>query len=224
MMKKQEGLGVFAEEFTKFGAIEAFRMLRTNIQYASLGKEIKSIVVTSYNKGEGKSTITSNLAMTMVAAEQKVLLVDGDLRRPTIHELFGLPNFGLTNILLDNKLKEGIQRHVGGKNLDVICSGPVPPNPTELLSSKSMKDCLESLKEDYDIILIDSPPIGIITDAAILSTLVDGVIFVTKAYSTKKEELKQGLETLGKVQANILGVVLNDLKVKASNNEYYNYN
>lgn len=205
---------------------EAFRTLRTNIQFANIDKNIKSIVMTSSNPDEGKSTVLVNLAITMAHADQKVLLIDGDLRKPTINKYFELvESYGLTNILMDGgEGNQGIQKISEVPGLEVITSGPIPPNPSELLSSDQMKRFLARMKEEYDIVLIDAPPVGVVTDAAILSTLVEGTLLTCRQGETLIESVEFAKEKLEKVNANILGVVLNGVKRTGKKYDYYYYN
>lgn len=202
-------------------ASEAYRTLRTNIQYSSLDKEIKSILVTSSEMGEGKSTTAGNLAFAFSQNDKKVIIVDCDLRKPVLHKKFRISNMvGLSDILVGNeKLENGIFEFA--ENLHVITSGKVPPNPSEMLGSKAMSGLLEKLRESYDYIILDSAPVRAITDAQILSTKVDGTILVVRAHSTKKESVNESKELLQKVNANILGTLLNG--VENQNSKYYYY-
>lgn len=200
---------------------EAYRTLRTNIQFSSLDKDIKTITVTSSGPGEGKSTVMTNLAVTMAQTGKKVIIIDCDLRKPKIHKVFEVQNnIGFTTVLVENTDYKKVARHVDGiDGLDIMPSGPIPPNPSELLGSKKSKDFFEKLKADYDIILIDAPPVGVVTDAAILSTYVDGVILVAGFGQVEVEAIKRTKELLDKVNAPILGVVLN--KVPVATGKYY---
>ncbi|OEH92135.1 CpsD/CapB family tyrosine-protein kinase [Bacillus solimangrovi] len=201
---------------------EQYRTIRTNIQFASIDKQIKTIVVTSSNPGEGKSTTIANLAVTFAQQGKKVLLIDTDMRKSTVHYTFRLENTtGLTNVLTKQvKLLEAI-KSINESNMDVLTSGPVPPNPAELLGSQSMKDLLDEAREHYDIILFDSPPLLAVTDAQILSNQCDGVILVVHSGKTAKEDAQKAKELLQTAQAKILGAVINQKKLKASNYYYY---
>lgn len=203
---------------------EAFRTLRTNIQFSSIDKEIKTIVVTSSGPSEGKSTIVSNLALTIAQSEKKVLLIDCDFRKPRINKILGLSNLkGLTNIFMgEEKLSDVVHRDESVNNLSILTSGPIPPNPSEILGSKKMVEFLNKVKEEYDIVILDTPPIGLVTDSAVLSTIADGVIFVTAVGQTDIEVGKRSKELLDKVNAKIFGVVLNKIPSKGSS--YYKYN
>lgn len=203
---------------------EAYRMLRTNIQFANLDNNLKTIVVTSSGPSEGKSTTISNLAITLVGMGHKTLIVDGDLRKPKVHKVFNLENdFGMTNVLMGDKL-ENVVKNISGLKLDILTCGPIPPNPSELLGSQKMKDFLADCSENYDFILIDAPPIGIVTDGAILSTLCDGTIFVVSAGEAQIDHAKRAKEMLDKVGAKTIGAVVNKIKInKRNRNTYYNY-
>lgn len=202
---------------------ESFRTLRTNIQYSNIDDEIKILLITSSTPGEGKSTIVANLAISVGYTGKRVLIIDCDLRKPTIHKKIGISNLkGLTNVLIgETKLNEVIHRNGELDALHILTSGPIPPNPSELLGSNKMEDFLESLKDEYDMVIIDSPPVGLVTDAAILSTKVDGVLLVTAAGKTEIEVIKRSQGLLEKVKANIIGVILNKVDIKGKS--YYKY-
>lgn len=203
---------------------EAYRGIRTSLEFASLDKKIKTIIVTSSRQGEGKSTVLSNLAVSFANLDKKVLLLDGDLRNPSIHKMFNISNIkGLTDILVDKKkLSECIHR-TDVKNLHIITAGPIPPNPSEMLASNRMKEFVESMKEHYDYIFIDAPPIGIVTDAGVISTYTDGCIFVVGSNESDVEHVKMSKEKLDSVGANILGTILNKIELNGTDNYYYNY-
>ena len=201
---------------------EAYRVLRTNIQYSSVDKPLKTIVVTSAGPMEGKTTTIANLAVTFAQTGSKVLLIDTDLRKPKVHKVFKLFNEkGITNLLTAQEDFASFIRHDVVKNLDVLTSGTIPPNPSELLNSNAMRTFLNEKKEEYDIILLDSPPVGSVTDAAVLSTFVDGTILVAKSGKVEVDAVKRAKEMLDQVNANIIGVVLNNLDKKAIGNNYY---
>lgn len=200
---------------------EAYRSIRTNIQYSSLDNEVKSMVVTSADPGEGKTTTVCNLAFTFAQSEKKTIIIDCDLRKPSIHKQFKLSNLiGLSDVLVgDKELDEAVNNY--SDNLSILTSGKIPPNPSEMLGSKAMGLLLERIKSKYDVIMIDSPPLLAVTDAQILSTKVDGVILVVKAESTKKNSLLQAKDLLNKVRGNILGVILNKVENKKGKYLYY---
>lgn len=209
------------EKEPKSIAAESYRTLRTNIQYSSFDKEYKVIMVTSSEPGEGKSTTAGNLALCLAQGEKKVILIDCDLRKPSLHKKFRISNLmGLSDVLIGKEeLKSAIHRY--NKNLVVLTSGKVPPNPSEMLSSKSMNALLEVLKESFDYVILDTPPVQAVTDSQILSTKADGTILVIKSEKTKKDSVQNAINLLRKVNANIIGSVLNG--VDNSRNKYYYY-
>ena len=200
---------------------ESYRTLRTNIQYSSFDKEIERILVTSSEPGEGKSTTAGNLALAFSQDEKKVLLIDCDLRKPSIHKKFRISNnIGLSDVVIDSsKFSKAVIHHT--EYLDVLPSGKIPPNPSELLGSKAMENLLNELQKYYDLIILDTPPVHAVTDAQILSTKVDGVVLVVRAERTKKDSVASAKASLEKVNANILGVVLNG--GERSTGKYYYY-
>jgi capsular exopolysaccharide synthesis family protein len=194
----------------KAKASEAFRTLRTNLQFSSVDDTLKSILVTSSVPSEGKSTIMANLGITYAQTDKKVLILDCDLRRPSIHKHFGIANStGLTNLLIDASSLEDYVFPTEIPNLYVIPSGPIPPNPSDLLGTQRMKLLLAKLQNIFDIILIDAPPVIAVTDAQILSTMADGVIIITSYGEVEKRALAKTKELLDLVGARILGLVLN---------------
>lgn len=203
---------------------ESYRVLRTNIQFASVDKPTKVMLVTSSCPEEGKTTTIVNLAITFAQSGSKVLLLDADLRKPNVHRSFGLVNnIGMTTVLAQHIDYNTCIASAPIENLYILTSGPIPPNPSELLSSNAMKSLIGKLREDFDIILLDSPPVGVVTDAAILSTIVDGTILVVSSGKIEIEAVQRAKELLQKVNANILGAVLNNIKRNGRNNYYYNY-
>lgn len=201
---------------------EAYRAIRTNIEFSNLDGDIKVICITSSMKNEGKSTVIANLAVTFQRLDKKVLLIDGDLRNPSLHKMFNIENDkGLTNILLrKNKFEECIKTE---ENLHILTGGYIPSNPSEVLSSKLMKDFIDGLRDKYDYIFVDAPPIGIVTDAGIISSYSDGVVFVVESNRADSKIVKNAKERLDQINANILGVIVNKLDVKSSEYGYYDY-
>ncbi|WP_339180188.1 CpsD/CapB family tyrosine-protein kinase [Oceanobacillus sp. FSL W7-1293] len=201
---------------------EQYRTVRTNLQFASVDNEIKSMLLTSAGPAEGKSMTTANLAVVYAQQGKKVLLVDADLRKPTIHYTFRLDNLrGLSNILVGETTIEETVEASDITNLDVISCGPIPPNPSELLGSRRMQAFIEAAEKKYDMVIFDMPPVLAVTDAKILANYVDGVILVVRSKKTENEAAKQALEALQSVHANVLGVVLNDRDKKEANYYYY---
>ena len=201
---------------------EQFRTLRTNIKFSSAGGEINIIAITSCSPGEGKSTITSNLAAMMAKGGKKVVIVDCDLRKPTIHKKFSMSNFrGLTDILVQDKEIEDVVTDTRVSNLCVIPSGPLPPNPSELLGSKITKEVFKELSEEFDMVLIDTPPVLYVSDAQIISSIAQGTILVASYGKTEKKDLAAAKEIIEKAGGKILGVVIN--KIQNEYNEGYDY-
>ena len=207
---------------SKSVAAEAYRTLRTNIQFSSYDQEVKVITVTSSRPAEGKSTVACNMAITFAENGKRVLLIDADLRRPTVSKKFKLPNsMGIVNVILNHDLfQETVHKDVV-TGLDIITSGVIPPNPSELLGSKKFQKFMEEMKGMYDTIILDSPPLLAVTDAQVLTTISDGTIIVAQHGVTKKEEILQAKDLLEKVKGNILGVVLS--QIPPEDNGYYYY-
>ena len=203
---------------------EAIRSVRTNIQFSGVDKENKIISVTSTKPAEGKSTVLYNLAKSFAENGDKVILLDCDLRNPSIDEIAGVNfNLGITNYLTGKAdINDVIIKDREQSNLDLILTGPIPPNPSEMLASKVFANLIKNLAETYDYVFIDTPPVGLFTDASIVSTLSDGIIYVVKSSDTKREEIAQALENLKRVDANILGMVLTHAHLKKSKyGKYY---
>jgi len=201
---------------------EQFRTIRTNIQFSSVDKELQTIIVTSSGPGEGKSTNTANLAVVFAQQGKRVLLIDADLRKPTVHYTFRTENHvGLSNVLTRQLTLEEAISTTAQEKLWVLSSGPIPPNPSELLGSKNMQVLLEQAKEEYDVIVIDTPPVLAVTDAQILANLADGVVLVVSSGKTERDSAKKAKELLESAQAKILGVVLNNKKAEESHYYYY---
>jgi len=204
---------------------EAFRTLRTNIQFSSVDKPVRRLLVTSTSPGEGKSLTAANLAIVLAQAGQSVVLVDADLRRPVLHKFFNLSNdTGVTNGLLGDA-NPGVEQWLlptSVENLRLLASGPLPPNPSELLGSQRMGKLVEHLSQQVDLVVFDTPPVLAVTDAAVLSRQMDGVLVVVEAGSTRESEARRALEELMRVDAPVLGVALN--KVRVGRREgYYTY-
>jgi len=204
-------------------AAEAFRTLRTNIYFSGLDRSIQTLLVTSVAPSEGKSTTLANLAVAMAQGDKKTILVDSDLRRPTLHAVFSLNNdAGLTSLFMDVKGPiEPTLKEVGVPNLQVLTSGPLPPNPAEVLGSQRMLDVIAALKNRADIVLFDAPPIVAVTDAAVLGTRVDGVLLVINAGHTRREHAKRAKAQLEKLNIRVVGAVLNGVSVDNALGGYY---
>ena len=205
-------------------AAECCRTIRTNLTFMSPDDPIQSFVVTSPTPREGKTTVASNLAISLANAGQSVLFIDTDLRRPRVHKAFGLGNdLGVTSVALGSvSLDEAVQETVVA-GLHVLSSGPIPPNPSELLHGRGFARLVEEARGKYDRVILDSPPLGAVTDAAILSTLAQGVLLVVKTEQTTRDGLKHAIRQLRHVSANILGAVVNDVDAESNPYGYYQY-
>ncbi|KIL40137.1 capsular biosynthesis protein [Gordoniibacillus kamchatkensis] len=209
---------------TKSPISEAYRILRTNIEFSNVDRNLKCIMFASSQFGEGKSTTASNLAVTYAQTNRKVLLIDCDMRRPSQHHIFMLSNrYGLSSYLSHQVDLDEIIVDSTIPNLSVIVAGPIPPNPSELLASKRMSAMLEQLREQFDMIIIDTPPIMAVADAQIAATLCDGVLLVMDSGRVKREIAMKSKQKLEHVKARILGVVLNKISRKNANSYYYYY-
>ena len=204
---------------------EAYRILRTNLQFSAVDKPLKTLLVTSANPIEGKSLTAANLGVVMAQAGLSTIIIDADLRRPIQHRIFQLTREdGLTNALLhSNPDPGGYLQATKVENLHVLTSGPVPPNPSELLGSERMRRLIEHLKEQADMLIFDSPPCRAVTDAAVLSSQVDGVLLVVDAGASRRELATRAVEDLRKVGGNVLGAVLNKVSPRGSGYYYYYY-
>jgi len=213
---------VIAKLNPKSPITEQYRTVRTNLQFASVDEELRSMIITSSGPGEGKSMTTANLAVVYAQQGKKVLLIDADLRKPTVHYTFRLDNLrGLSNILVGEHALEESVNSTDVDNLDVVSCGPIPPNPSELLASKKMKQLLEDAKLIYDIIIFDTPPVLAVTDAQILANIVDGTLLVIRSGHTEYEAATKAKEALEPAKAKLLGTVLNDREKKYANYYYY---
>jgi polysaccharide biosynthesis transport protein len=204
---------------------EAYRVLRTNLQFSSLDRPLRTLLVTSPNPTEGKSTTVANLGVVMAQAGRRVILVDSDLRRPVLHRIFGVENTGgLTDALLSPEpILDGHLLSTGVENLRLLNTGALPPNPSELLGSQRMAQLVERLKEEADVILFDSPPSLAVTDASVLATQTDGVLIVADAGRTRRSLARESAERLRQVGARVVGVALNRLKPGRGGYYYYYY-
>lgn len=202
-------------------AAEAYRTLRTNLSFYSLDQPIRTLVVTSPAAGEDKSTAIANLAVTMAQSGRRTILVDCDLRRPSLHEAFGLPmSPGLTNLVLEEVAQPPLQT-TSIENLWLLSSGPTPPNPADLLGAGRMAQVLATLAERADIVLLDAPPVVAAADAAILGAKTDGVLLVIQAGRTRRDQSERARELLEQAKVRIVGVALTNAPRESGSSEYY---
>ena len=201
---------------------EAFRTLRTNLQFVDADNHPRSIVFTSSLPGEGKTTTTANLAITMAAGGARVCVVEGDLRRPRLLEYMGMDgSLGLTNVLIGQADLSDVLQQFTDTGVYVLGAGSVPPNPSELLGSSAMIKILRELESRFDIVIIDTPPLLPVTDAAVLSTIVGGTVVVVGAGRVDRDHLAKSLQSLDVVKGRVLGLVLNRVPTKGADAYYY---
>ncbi|MDR7244613.1 CpsD/CapB family tyrosine-protein kinase [Priestia megaterium] len=201
---------------------EQYRTIRTNIQFSGADQDIKSLILTSSGTAEGKSTTASNLAAVYAQQGLKVLLIDADLRKPTVHYTFRLENHaGLTNVLTRQSTLGQAVQETEVRDLYVLTSGPIPPNPSELLASHQMEELLKEMKQQFDMVIFDTPPILAVADAQILANQVDASILVVSSGKTEKEAALKAKELLVHAKSKLLGAVLNNRKADSGNYYYY---
>ena len=216
---------LIVNRYPKSSVTEAIKAVRTNLRFSSVNEKVRTILVTSSIAGEGKSFISANLATTFATAKEKVLLIDCDLRRGRQQELFNEDThsrLGLSNLLIDDNWKKNLKDYIQTTeitNLDIITTGSIPPNPTVLLESKKIETVMEELKSKYDVIIFDTPPVGGLTDALVMTRLADAVLIVARAKKTTMDLLENTKEALTNVGANIAGVILN--RVDKKDSKYY---
>lgn len=205
---------------------ESIKILRTNLQFSGVDNALKTLMITSSVPGEGKSFTTSNLAVAYAALGMKVLIVDCDMRRGTQHRQFTMSNnYGLSDLMIDSEVNyEKYIKQTKAEGVDIIVAGTVPPNPSELLSSKKFEKLVEDVKEMYDLVIFDAPPVTVVPDATIIATKVDKTVIIARAKVTPMDQLEVTKKMLESVGANIAGVVFNGVKVSGKKyyGKYYN--
>lgn len=210
-------------EQPKSPTAEAYRTLRTNLQFAKVDGELKTIMFTSAGPVEGKSTTIANTAVAIAQSGKKVILVDCDLRKPVQHKIFNTKNQGITNILVENLNVTDYIQDTSIENLRLVTSGPIPPNPSELLGSGKMTALLATLREQADMVLIDVPPVVAVTDASVLASQVDGITLVLDSGTVRPEMAQRAKELLTNANGKILGVILNRVEIDDEHAYYYYY-
>ena len=224
MTKHDPASSIITHFSPKSPVSEAYRLLRTNLHFSGLDKPIKTILITSAGPSEGKSTTAANLAVALAQAGHKVLIVDADLRKPVQHRIFNLKNLkGLTNFLVDNHEAQDLIQENGVPGVFVLTCGPIPPNPSELLGTTRMVELLDFARDNFDYVIIDTPPAVAVADAAIVAPKVDGVILVVRSKVAKIEMVKQAKELLIKGNGRLIGAVLNAFDYEGGDYNYYYY-
>ena len=225
MTEQLNDYNLYVKHYPHSSVAESFRMLRTNLLLTNIDKGINSLVITSADRGEGKSTVCANLAVIMAQAEKKVLVLDCDLRLPSQQHLFDLKSdVGVTTLVGAYGEDEDVEiPEESMPGLTVVGSGPPPPNPSEFLSSHKFREFLEHVQKSFDMVIIDAPPVGLVTDAAVLSAMVDGTIMVLDAQAGQRNLAVQAKSSLEQVNANIIGLVLNNVRQEKSLYSYAYY-
>ena len=201
---------------------ESYRSLRTNIQYSSIDKQVKTLVVTSSNAGEGKSTVAGNLAYTFFQSGKRVLIIDCDLRKPSLHRKFNVSNeVGLTDVLVGTSELNKVMKKIDD-NLYLLTTGTLPPNPAEIIGSNTMENFLDECKINFDYIILDTPPILPVTDSKLLAIKADATVLVVRSEISKLKHVSQAFKELGKVNANVIGTILNDVEMHSERLYYDN--
>lgn len=222
--KIQEEYQLITQKHPKAPVAEAYRTLRTNLGFADMDNPPRSIMVSSTDPQDGKSTVVANLAVVMAQTGKKVLLVDCDLRKPVQHRIFHVENHrGFTNCLVQKLDVKGVVHEGLAGNLSLLSSGPVPPNPAEILASEQVRKLWPVLLKEYDYVFIDSPPLLAVADASIIAAQVDGVLLVVRSAATRIDLAREAKSQILKANARLLGVVLNQVKVNRHNYQYYYY-
>lgn len=218
------GVNLVSDLYPTSAIAEQFRTVMTNISFTNVNNNINSIMITSGDPSEGKSTFCSNLAVTYAKQGRNVILVDADMRKPTAHKTFNLSNQeGLSTILSGHSKIEDSIKYTTIDNLNVITSGPIPPNASSLLGNRGLEDIVHKYNQPNDLVIVDVPPVNTMTDASIVSTIVDGTIFVVPQGFAEKNRTKLAVDQIKKINANIIGAVMNMSEDDLTDNYYYYY-
>jgi non-specific protein-tyrosine kinase len=216
----RNGTGLVVAQSPRSAAAEAYRTLSTNIQFSSLDRDVRTLLVTSVGPNEGKSIVLANLAITLAEGGKRVVMVDCDLRHPSLHTIFGLADQpGLTTMVLNESLAPPRQG-TPFTNVDLVAAGPLPPNPAELISSERFSRVLAAIGAEADMVLVDAPPVSAVTDATILATRVDGVLLVVDSGRTRRDPARRAADQLQRVGARVLGAVLTNVKAEKVQADY----
>jgi len=214
---------LIVHEQAKSPISEAYRTLRTNLQFSKIHDDLKLVMFTSSGPGEGKSTTAANTAVAMAQAGKRVLIVDCDLRKPVQHRIFGKKKDGLSNLIVESLNLDDVLQSTDVPGLSLLTSGPIPPNPSELLGSAKMDDFLAVVKERFDLVILDAPPVLAVTDACVLASKVDGIVLVIASGTVRPEIAVKAKDLLMKAKGHILGVVLNRIEIEKEHAHYYYY-
>lgn len=214
---------IFTKKFPKSITAECYRNIRTSLEYSSIDRKLRTIVITSSESGEGKSTVASNLAYILSQGGKKIILIDCDLRKPSLHRNFGESNEkGLSGYLIGKYSLDDAIKEIDD-NLHLLTSGNIPPNPAEVIASRGMEELIEELKYHYEHIILDTPPVRAVTDGQILAGKCDGTVLVVRAEKTKSDSIIQGYKELEKVRARVLGTIINGASTDRREAYYYDY-
>lgn len=214
---------LIVQDDAKSPIAEAFRTLRTNMQFAKGDGELRTIMFTSAGPGEGKSTVAANTAVALAQTGKKVIIIDCDLRKPVQHKIFGLKNRGVTNVIVENLSPGDLLKETEIENLRFLPSGPIPPNPSELLSSRKIQEIITYLKEQADYVIVDAPPVIAVTDACVLASKVDGINLVITVGMDRPEMAQKAKDLLLRAKGHVIGVILNRVEIEKEHAYYYYY-
>lgn len=222
--KKKSNTTLITNDKPKSTISEKFRSIRSNIMFSRANNEIRDVLITSEKPGAGKSTIAANIAVTYAQAGYKTLIIDGDMRKPSQHYIFDVTNQnGLSNLIIGRTMRHEALKQTEIGNLDILSSGPVPPNPSELIGSQKFATIYQMLLEDYDFIVLDTPPVTTVTDAQIYARTVDNTILIIDVEKNDRNEVKNAQKLIENTGSHIIGTVLNKTKATKSSSYYYYY-
>ncbi|MBO1214466.1 polysaccharide biosynthesis tyrosine autokinase [Staphylococcus nepalensis] len=225
MAKKKRTISpLYVHDRPKSTVSEKFRGIRSNIMFSSAEKEVQSLLITSEKPGSGKSTISANIAATYAQAGYKTLIIDGDMRKPTQHYIFDLPNnSGLSNLIINKSTYGESIKETKVENLAILTAGPTPPNPSELIASNHFNGIYNELLNDYDFIVIDTPPVNTVTDAQVYAQTIQNCALVIDAEKNNKNEVKKAKDLINKAGGKLMGAILNKTAIDKSSSYYYYY-